>query len=90
MGKAKKKETLLRYQYLRLLTERVDQDGNKIPFRLRCSTLKGEIIDQENVVTTAVDVRRKLRNVKFLDSGQIRTIHDSLVLYVDNVKIVAT
>lgn len=79
---------LLRYQHVRELTERIDENGNPMPFRLRYATQRGSIIDQKNVITTSVDVRRKMRNVKFLDSGQIRTIHDALILQVNDTKIV--
>lgn len=79
---------LMRWQHIRRLTERTDKQGNPVPFRLRYVTQRGSIIDQENVVTTSVDVKNKMRNVKFLDSGQVRTIHDVLILQINDTKII--
>ena len=49
--------------------------------------MDGEVMEAKNVVCTSVDVRHKKRNIKFLDSGQVRTIHDALVLEVNGFKI---
>lgn len=79
---------LLRYNHLRQLMERTDEQGVPVPFRFKYICMDGEIMTGENVVTTSVDVRRKTRTVLFLNSGEYRTIHDVLVLEVNDTKII--
>lgn len=83
-------QKLLRYQYIRRLAERTDEKGYPIPFRLKYLCLNGEVMEADNVVTTSVDLRHKKRNILFLDSGQVRTIHDVLILEINNHKIVVS
>lgn len=83
-------QKLLRYQHIRRLAERTDEKGNPIPFNLKYLCLNGEVMEAKNVVTTSVDVRRKKRTILFLDSGQYRTIHDVLILEINNHKIVVS
>jgi len=52
--------------------------------------LNGEVMEAHNVVTTSVDTWNKKRTILFLDSGQYRTIHDVLILEVNNHKIVVS
>lgn len=83
-------QKLLKYQHIRRLAERTDEKGYPVPFRLKYLCLNGEVMEANNVVTTSVDVRHKKRNILFLDSGQVRTIHDVLILEIDNHKIVVS
>lgn len=83
-------QKLLKYQHIRRLAERTDEKGYPVPFRLKYLCLNGEVMESNNVVTTSVDVRRKKRNILFLDSGQVRTIHDVLILEINNHKIVVS
>lgn len=83
-------EKLLRYQYIRRLAERKDEEGNAVPFRLEYITMGGELLVGERVITTSVNVRRKMRTVKFLDSGEVRTIHDVLIRKINDTRIIVS
>lgn len=83
-------QKLLRYNLLRLLCERTDEEGNPIPFRIKYICMDGEIMEAENVVTTSVDVKKHTRTLLFLNSGQYRTIHDVLVMEVNDRKIIVS
>lgn len=78
---------LLRYNHLRRVMECRDEKGRPVPFRLKYICLDGEIMEANNVICTSVDVRHRKRNIKFVDSGQVRTIYDVLVLEVNDKKI---
>lgn len=79
---------LLRYNHLYRLMERKDELGKPKSFRLKYICMDGTIMESSNVICTSVDVRHRKRNIRFVDSGQVRTIHDVLVLEVDDFKIV--
>lgn len=66
--------------------ERVDEQGNPVPFRLIYVTMDGEIIDEEGCICTSVDTYYKRRNIRF-KSGITRTIRDVLILQIDDTKI---
>lgn len=84
-------EKLLRYQHVRRLVERTDGDGNPVPFKLKyISKSTGELIVAENVITISVNVKKRKRNVKFLNSGEVRTIHDVLIVGIDDTRIVVS
>ena len=83
-----KKQKLLRYQYLRMLTEQVDERGDRVPFDVRYLCKDGTVTWLRQVVTISVNTRRKRRKVKSLVSGEIRELHDVLVLQVNDTKIV--
>ena len=83
-------QKLLRYQHIRRLTERTDEKGYPVPFSMKYLCLNGEVMEARNVVTTSVDTWNKKRTILFLDSGQYRTIHDVLILEVNNHKIVVS
>ena len=68
--------------------ERKDQTGKAVPFRLKYICMDGTVMESQKVICTSVDIRHHKRNIKFVDSGQVRTIHDVLVLEVDDFKIV--
>ena len=68
--------------------ERKDERGNPVPFSFRYIKKNGEIMEGENVVCTSVDVKKKMRTIKFLESGQVRTIHDVLLISVDDTRII--
>lgn len=81
-------QKLLRYQFVRRLVDKKDEKGLPVPFRIKYACLNGEVIEGKNCVTTSVDVRKKTRNIMFLDSGQVRMLHDVLILEVNDTKIV--
>lgn len=83
-------EKLLRYNLLRLVTEKTDGQGNPVPFSIKYICMDGEIMEARNVVTTSVDVKKRMRTLLFLNSGEYRTIHDVLVMQVNDRKIIVT
>lgn len=83
-------QKLLRYQFVRRLVERKDERGLPVPFRIKYVCQNGEVITGNNCITTSVDVKRKRRNIMFLDSGEVRTLHDVLILEVNDTKIVVS
>lgn len=79
---------ILRYQHAKMLMERKDEEGNRVPFNMRYVTMQGEIQEFKNVITTSVNVRKRMRNIRFIESGEQRTIHDVLILSVNDTKII--
>ncbi len=88
MAKKEKPLKLLRYQHARMLMERKDEEGHCVPFRMRYVTMRGEIQEFKNVITTSVNVRKRMRTIRFMESGEQRTIHDVLILSVNDTKII--
>ena len=88
MAKKNPPMKILRYQHAKMLMERVDEEGNRVPFNMRYVTMNGEIQEFKNVVTTSVNARKRMRNIQFIDSGEQRTIHDVLILSVNDTKII--
>lgn len=84
-------EKVLRYQHVRRLAERTDENGQPVPFKLKyISKSSGELIVADNVITTSVNVKKRKRNVKFMNSGEVRTIHDVLIVGIDDTHIVVS
>ena len=80
-------QKVLNYKHVHRLMERKDEDGNPIPFSFRYIKLNGEVMDAENVVCTSVNVKNRTHSVKF-ENGQVRTIHDVLLVSIDDTRIV--
>lgn len=83
-------EKLLRYNQVRRLVERKDEQGNPIPFKLDYICMNGDHMIAENVITTSVNTRKRTRTIKFLNSGEVRTIHDVLIRKIDDTLIVVS
>ena len=66
----------------------VDEKGNPVPFSFRYIKKNGDILDAKNVVCTSANVKKKTHTVKFLDSGEVRTIHDVLLISIDDTRII--
>ena len=81
-------DKLLNYKYCHLLMERKDEKGNPVPFSFRYIKKNGDILDAKNVVCTSANVKKKTHTVKFLDSGEVRTIHDVLLISIDDTRII--
>ena len=79
---------VLNYKHVRLLAERKDEKGAPVPFDFKYICLNGEVIEGKNVVCTSVDPKRKTRTLKFLDSGQVRKIHDVLLMSINDTRII--
>ena len=81
-------EKLLNYKYVHMLMERKDERGNPVPFSFKYIKLNGEIMEGENVVCTSANVKKKTHTIKFPESGQVRTIHDVLLISIDDTRII--
>ena len=82
----------LHYSLLRDLLERHDEDGERIPFSISYACMNGGIVDIQEpcVICIGVDTRHKTRTLKFTNSSEIRTVHDVLILRVNDTKIVVS
>ena len=85
-----KQEKLLRYNHIWRLAERKDEQGNPVPFSLDYICMNGDRLIADNVITTSVNIARKTRTVKFLNSGEVRTIHDVLIRKINDTLIVVS
>ena len=81
-------QKVLNYKHVRLLAERKDEKGAPIPFDFTYIALSGEVIEGKNVVCISVDPKTKTRRLKFLDSGQVRKIHDVLLTSINDTRII--
>lgn len=81
----------LHYTKLRELVEREVGD-EKVPFSIAYACMNGALVDiqEKCMVCIGVDVKHRRRTIKSTTSGEIRTIHDVLVLRVDDTKIVVS
>ncbi len=59
-----------------------------LPVSLRYVKLKdGSIINAENVVSLRYDYYTGMRTIKFLRNGQIRSIHDCLIVGINDFDV---
>jgi hypothetical protein len=79
--------SLLDYRRLGVLVNRLDRTGRRIPFRIRFMSLKGELIEWENVVCTSRNARARTHTYLSVESHNYRTVKDALVLMINNTKI---
>lgn len=54
---------------------------------LRVVTARGKILDCEDVVSLSYDRYKGTRSIKFLRSGQIRTIHDVCIVGINDFEV---
>lgn len=80
----------MRYDKLRLLIERQDATGKRLPFDIQYCTKEGEIVESKDCVCTSVNTRHKRHTYKMGGSGLPRTFRDVLVMRVNEYKIVAS
>ena len=81
--------SLIHYKDVRLLMERVDRKGNRVPFYLEYCTKTGVVEKHEGVICTSVEPKYHRRRVMFR-SGVSRTIRDVLVLRVDDTRVIVS
>lgn len=81
----------LHYTKIRELVEREDENG-RIPFSIAYACMNGGLVDiqEKCMVCIGVDTKHRRRTLKSLNSGDVRTIHDVLVLRVDETDIVVS
>lgn len=54
---------------------------------LRVVTVKGKIMLCEDVISLSFDRYKGTRSIKFMRSGQIRTIHDVCIIGIDDFDV---
>lgn len=81
---------LMRYDRLRLLIERQDECGRRIPFDILYCTKEGKVVVGRNCICTSVDAYHKRHTYRMGGSGLPRTFRDILVMRVNEFKIVAS
>lgn len=57
------------------------------PVSLRVVTSKGTVLEAENVVSLRYDFYGGTRSIKWLASGQIRTIRDVCIIGIDDFEV---
>lgn len=82
----------LHYSQLKELVERHDENGERIPFAISYACLNGAVVNitERCMICIGVDLRHRRRTIKSLTSGDIRTIHDCLVLSVNDTEIIVS
>lgn len=81
---------LMKYDKLRLLIEREDENGRKIPFDILYCTKEGKVIANKGCICTGVDTRHRRHTYRMGGSGLPRTFRDVLVMRVNEYKIVCS
>lgn len=59
--------------------------GNRVS--LRIITTKGKLMVADDVVSLSYDRYKGTRSIKFMRSGQIRTIHDVCIVGIDDFEV---
>ena len=54
---------------------------------LRIITTKGKLMEADVVVSLSYDRYKGTRSIKFMRSGQIRTIHDVCIVGIDDFEV---
>lgn len=54
---------------------------------LRTITTKGKLVVADDVVSLSYDRYKGTRSIKFMRSGQIRTIHDVCIVGIDDFEV---
>lgn len=55
--------------------------------KLRIISVRGELMEWEDVISLSYDRYKGTRSVKFLRSGQIRTIHDVCIVGINDFDV---
>lgn len=58
-----------------------------LPVSLTVCKMNGKLMECENVVSLRYDFYKGTRTIKFLASGQIRLIHDVLILRINGSEV---
>lgn len=79
---------LLSYKRMRILLNRVDSRGRRIPFDIKFVSLKdGQLIEWKNVVCTSRNTKKRTHTYFSTESHNYRTVKDILVMMIDDYKI---
>lgn len=57
------------------------------PVSLRVVTARGRIMPADNVISLSYDRYKGTRDIKFLRSGKIRTIHDVCIIAINDFDV---
>ena len=72
---------------INIITERKDLHGDPVPFTFKTITKGGQIIEGSICIVTSSNFSNKTRNIKFLDSGEIRTIRNLSIIELNGVEV---
>lgn len=79
---------LLSYKRMRILLNRVDSRGRRIPFDIKFVSLKdGQLVEWKNVVCTSRNTKKRTHTYFSTESHNYRTVKDILVMMIDDYKI---
>lgn len=62
-------------------------NSQPVPFNITYLTTMG-VPHRGRVVCTSVDVENHNRNIKYLESGEVRTVSDALIISIDGVRFI--
>lgn len=57
------------------------------PVTLKVITTKGKVMERDNVISLSYDHYKGTRSIKYLRSGQIRTIHDVCIIGINDFEV---
>ena len=63
------------------------KEKQQVPYFVKYVTGRG-VLEQGEVITLKVDLRRHQRKVKFINSNQIRILRDYLIIEIDGFRVV--
>lgn len=69
------------------ITEKKDTRGEPVPFSFKAISLKGELIEGSNCIVTSSNFKSRTRNVKWLDSQQVRKLRNISFVEVNSTEI---
>ncbi len=72
---------------INLITEKKDSNGDPVRFEFKAITLEGYIITGLNCIVTSSNYKRRTRNIKYMDSGEIRTIRNISFIELNGVEV---
>lgn len=60
--------------------------GNPVSLTF-CKRKDGSLVTAHNVVSLSYDLYTGMRNIKFLRNGQIRSIHDCMIVRINDLDV---
>lgn len=71
---------------LRYVLDPEDESAERKPFDVKYATLDGDTIEGQAVCTSS-NFKNDTFNLKFIQSGEIRTVHASLMLSINQIPV---
>lgn len=69
------------------ITEKKDASGKPLPFSFKAILMDGRLLEGSNCVVTSSNYHRDTRNIKWLESGEIRKIKNISFIEINGIEI---